>query len=120
MLASSLTPSYGRSLQQAGPCYSAFVGSQVIACAGIVEIWTGRAQVWSLLSDQMPRYRKTIHRAVQTFLAGYRVRRLECIVDPRSKAAMRWAEHLGFHVEHRMTAYHPDGSDQLMYVRVEQ
>lgn len=119
MLASSLTPAYGRSLQQAGPCYSAFVGNQVIACAGIVEIWTGRAQVWSLLSDQMPQYRKTIHRAVQQFLAGYRVRRLECIVDPRSAAAVRWARHLGFKYESTMRRYTPGGEDQFMMVREE-
>ncbi len=119
VLSPLLTAHYGRSLQGAGPCYSAFFGHQVIACAGVVELWKGRAQVWSLLSESMPRYRKTIHHAVKSFLKGYRVKRLECVVDPRDDKAMRWAEHLGFHVEHRMRAYNPDGSDQLMYVRLE-
>jgi len=119
MLSPLLTQTYGHSLAVAGPCFSAFVGSQVIACAGVVEIWTGRAQVWSLLSDRMPRYRKSIHRAVRTFLLGYRVRRLECVVDPRHEAALRWATRLGFHVEHLMPQYNPDGSDQLMLVRRE-
>ncbi len=114
-----LTTQYGSALQGAGPCYSAFCGDQVLACCGVVEFWAGRAQVWSLLSVWMPQYRKTIHKAVKTFLAGYRVRRLECVVDPRAEAAMRWATHLGFHVEGTMRAYTPNGDDQLMYVRME-
>jgi len=91
----------------------------VVACAGIVEFWPGRAQVWSLLSDQMPRYRKTVHRAVKTFLDGYRVRRLECVIDPRSETALRWAQHLGFQVEYLMRGYTPNGDDQLMCVRMD-
>ena len=119
MLSPFLTRTYGRSLAAAGPCYSAFVGSQVIACAGVVEFWAGRAQVWSLLADQFPAYRKSVHRAVQTFLAGYRVRRLECVIATDSPRALNWAQHLGFYVEHRMAQYNPDGSDQLMLVRLE-
>jgi hypothetical protein len=119
MLSPLLTQTYGHSLAVAGPCYSAFVGSQVIACAGVVEFWTGRAQVWSLLSDQFPAYRKSVHRAVKTFLAGYRVRRLECVIATDSPRALNWAQHLGFRVEHRMAQYNPDGSDQLMLVRLE-
>src|SRR5688572_9620864 len=118
-LSSSLTQQYGRSLEVAGPCYSAFAGMDVIACAGIVEFWPGRAMVWSLLSSQMPSYRKSVHKAVKGFLDGYRVRRLECVVDPRSEAAIRWAIRLGFHVEHLMEAYTPQGEDQLMFVRIQ-
>ena len=119
VLSSSLTVQYGRSLVSAGPCYSAFAGMEVIACAGVVEIWAGRAQVWSLLSEQMPRYRKAVHKAVKGFLDGYRVRRLECVIDPRSETAKRWAQHLGFIYEGTMHAYTPEGENQLMYVRIQ-
>lgn len=118
-LSSTLTHEYGRSLEGAGPAYTAFVGLEVVACAGIVKLWEGRAMVWSLLSIHMPHYRKSVHKAVKGFLDGYRVRRLECLVDPRSEAAQRWAMRLGFHVEHLMTAYTPGGDDQLMMVRIQ-
>jgi len=118
-LSSTLTLAHGRALQVAGPCYSAFAGARVLACAGIVEFWPGRSQVWSLLAHDWTRYTKTIHRAVKQFLAGYHVRRLECIVDPRDDAAQRWAEHLGFHFEGRMPAYTPQGDTQYMLVRFE-
>lgn len=113
-----LTDAHGEAIQKAGPCYSAFVGYDVIACAGIIQMWPGRAQVWSLLSDKLPLYARDIHRAVKNYLLAYRVRRLECIVDPRHEAAVRWAEHLGFVKEGVMRAYDMQGNDQAMYVRL--
>jgi hypothetical protein len=118
-LASTLTLEYGHSLRLSGPCYTAFAGGTVIACAGVVEIWKGRAQVWSLLSDQFPVYRKAIHKAVKTFLRDYRMRRLECVIDPNNPAARRWAEHLGFEFEGYMYGYTPNGETQMMLVRLE-
>lgn len=118
-LSELLTDAHGEAIQKAGPCYSAFVGADVIACAGVIQMWPGRAQVWSLLSDKMPLYARDIHRAVKNYLLAYRVRRLECIVDPRHDAAVRWAEHLGFVKEGVMRAYDMHGNDQAMYVRLQ-
>lgn len=113
-----LTDAHGEAIQKAGPAYTAFVGYEAIACAGIIQLWPGRAQVWSLLSDQFPGYARAIHRAVRNYLLAYRVRRLECIVDPRHAAAVRWAQHLGFVYESTMTAYDMHGNDQQMFVRI--
>jgi len=92
---------------------------EVVACAGIIELWHGRSQVWSLLSGSFPCYAKSIHRAVRDFLDSYRCARLECVVDPRAPAAIRWAEHLGFQYESTMPKYTPSGETQLMMVRLE-
>jgi hypothetical protein len=119
MLSQSLTQQYGASLKSTGPCYSAFAGSEVIACAGVVEFWPGRAQVWSLLSDKLPLYQKSIHKAVKQFLKGYRCRRLECVVDPYSEPAFAWAKRLGFQFESYMERYTPDGKMQAMMTRLE-
>jgi hypothetical protein len=114
-----LTRSHGSALQYAGPCFTAFAGKDVIACAGICKFWEGRAQVWSMLSPLMSQYKKSIHKAVKKFIDGYRVARLECVVDGRNPDAVRWAMHLGFVHESNMLAYAPDGSTQLMMVRIE-
>jgi RimJ/RimL family protein N-acetyltransferase len=114
-----LTRSHGSALQYAGPCFTAFAGRDVIACAGICKFWEGRAQVWSMLSPLMGTYKKTIHKAVKTFIQNYRVTRLECVVDPRNDEAVRWARHLGFRFEGTMEAYTPAGEDQVMFVRIE-
>src|SRR5262245_31221646 len=68
-----LTRQYGQALEAAGWCFSAFAGKNVIACAGVVWFWEGRAQVWSLMSDEMPKYRKSVHKAVKHFLRDYRI-----------------------------------------------
>lgn len=116
-LSSTLTVAHGLALQQSGPAYTAMAGMDVIGCAGVVEFWTGRAQVWALLSEQFPCYALAMHRAVKTFLRSYQVARLECVVDPRLPKAVRWAEHLGFTFESVMMRYTPSGESQHMMVR---
>lgn len=113
-----LTPRYGDALEKAGPCFSAFAGESVIACAGVLEIWPGRAQVWSLLSEDVGMYGFRVHLAVKRFLNAYRCRRLECVIDPRSARAIAWATALGFRREGFMEAYTPNGDDQDLYVRL--
>lgn len=117
----ALTPEYGMALQAAGPAFTAFAGMDVLACAGIIPIWQGRAQVWSLLSEAIHGsvHRRGIHKAVKSYIRDYRVRRLECTVDPRSARAVKWARTLGFHYEGTMTSYTPLGDTMDLYVRLE-
>jgi hypothetical protein len=117
-LGSTLTIQHGTALSQSGPCWTGMAGMDVIACAGVIEFWSGRSQVWALLSDQFPAHVKSVHRAVRQFLQGYEVARLECLVDPRNPLTIRWAEHLGFVYESTMPQYTPHGDTQLMMVRI--
>jgi ribosomal protein S18 acetylase RimI-like enzyme len=110
---------YGTALKLGGPAFTAFVGITPIACAGVVRCWEGRAMAWALLSDAMPQYKKAVHKAVKNFLKGYRIRRLECTVDPRNPKTRAWAERLGFTYEGTLEAYTPLGDNQLLMVRIE-
>ena len=109
---------YGRNLQRAGPCYTAFAGEHVIACAGVFMVWDGRAQAWSMLSTDVTRYVKTVFRETKRFLDGYLCRRIECTVDPRSEQAKNWARHLGFNFNGLMPAYTPGGDDMELWAMV--
>lgn len=113
-----LTLDYGRAMQQAGPCFTAFAGPQVIACAGVIHCWAGRAQVWSLMSEHLPTYGAWIHRAVVRFLKACPIRRVELTVDPEFPQAVAWARRLGFTYESTMPGYGPQGETHEMYVRV--
>ncbi|MGH8743487.1 MAG: hypothetical protein ACREUY_04335 [Burkholderiales bacterium] len=112
------TPAYGASLKAAGPCFSAFAGMRVIACAGVTPCWAGRAKAWSMVSDDLGRYVMGVHRAVKRFLDSYPARRIECDVDPRSDVAVRWAVRLGFEYEGTQRAYTPSGDDMDLYARI--
>lgn len=113
-----LTLDYGRALQGAGDCFTAFAGTTVIACAGVARCWPGRAHVWSLLSASLPEYGPLVHRAVLRYLRRCPIRRLELTVDPTHDKAVAWATRLGFTYESTMPAYGMNGELQDMYVRI--
>ena len=114
-----LTYDYGVAVQQAGRCFTAFDGPRVIACAGVVNCWYGRAQVWSLMSEAITQgYGPLVHRAVKRFLDKFDIRRLELTLDPDVPRMVAWATRLGFTYESTMPAYGPNGELQDMYVRI--
>lgn len=113
-----VTMTHARALQVAGPSFSAFVGAHVVACAGVVEFWQGRSQVWAMVAEDLARYQEPIEEAVTRFLEGYSVRRVECVIDPRAQFALEWASRVGFVFESEMKGYTPGGDDQLMLVRM--
>ena len=112
------TPAYAASLKAAGPCYTAFAGMTVVACAGVMLCWTDRAQAWSMLSASVGLHAFAVHRAVKRFLDAYPVRRVECTVDPRSEIAVKWVRRLGFQYEGTMAAYTPLGDTMDLYARI--
>ena len=116
-MAVDLTEEYAKSLELAGPCFSAWAGPELIAVAGVVEFWPGRAQVWALMSSRITEYGGLVHRRVVQYLKSYHVRRLECIIDPRFPDSSLWAVRLGFFFESKMKAYGFHGQDMDMYVK---
>ncbi len=116
-MAVDLTEEYAKSLDLAGPSFSAWAGPDIIAAAGVVEFWPGRAQVWALMSSRITEYGGLVHRRVVRYLKQHPVKRLECIIDPRFPDSSRWAERLGFVFESKMKAYGVHGQDMDMYVK---
>lgn len=106
-------------LEKSGNGFSAFDGDNVIACAGIVVFWEGRAQVWAIMSRYIGCYAFTVHRAVKRYLRAYRCARLECIIDPTFTRSVEWARRLGFSFESVMPKYGMGGDTMHMFVRLE-
>lgn len=99
--------------------FTALDGEEVLACAGVLELWEGRATAWAFLSKNVGRRFATIHRAVKRYLDMTDYRRIEAEVEFEFKEGHRWMALLGFKREtERMVAYFPDGSDASMYVKV--
>ena len=118
-IASFLNSGVADSLEAAGPAFSALYGEEVIACAGTMEVWSGRLQAWALLSPCGPKRFLEVHRAVTRFLDEQTARRIETAVDCEFEAGHRWASLLGFRLEApRMRNFGPDGRDAALYARV--
>lgn len=96
---------------RAGPAFTALHGETVLACAGVVEVWAGRALAWALIAEDAGRHMLGIHRAVSGFLMQAPYRRIEATVDEGFEAGHRWLRLMGFVLEtpNGMRGFNPDG-----------
>lgn len=111
-------PEYGPALQNAGPCFSAFEGDEVIACSGVVKQWDNRATAWALISENAGKNFVRIHKAVKRFLESTDFARVEAYVDADFEAGHRWIAMLGFEREGYMRQFTPSGGDAVLYARL--
>lgn len=113
-------PDYGQALAASPFSFSAVEGKRVIGCAGVHEVWAGRAVAWALLSKDAGPHFRTIHRAAKGFIEQAPWRRIEMMVEGGFAAGHRWAKLLGFACETPagMPGYSPTGVDFYLYSRV--
>ena len=113
-------PSYGRALEQSQYSFTALDGDKVICCAGMHEVWPGRAVAWALVSKDAGPHLRAIHRATLGFMAQSPWRRIEAMVEGGFEAGHRWIKMLGFVCEtpDAMRGYSPSGVDFYLYSRV--
>lgn len=107
-----------RDLLPVGQAWAAVVDGRAVACAGMVEVWPGRAYAWALLDRDVGRHMLALVRAIRSTLRAATWRRIEMAVDAEFAPGCRLAELLGFERECRAGAYFPNGHDAYVYVRV--
>lgn len=107
---------------ECGPAWTGWNGDQVMGCAGIALRWQGRASVWCMLADGIPKTAWIgIHRAVRDRLAAMQpqgIVRIEAETMCGFTAGERWLRLLGFEFEGRMRRYGPGGEDFGRYALV--
>lgn len=114
-----MTVEHGRQIDACfGEAHTVMVDGKPIACGGLIQIWAGRAYVWSYLSDEALKHMRFIHRAALAGLARARWARIEMAVDVGHAAAKRWAVHLGFELEGVARKWTQDGRDVEIWARV--
>lgn len=113
-------PEYADALERAGESWSGFVAGEIVGCAGLAQIWDGRAMAWAFLADETARHMLPITRHVTRVFRHAAYRRIEATVDPRFAPARRWAEMLGMVCETPtpMRKWTPAGDDALLYALV--
>lgn len=99
--------------------YTAFSrAGEPLACAGLMDIWSGRAMAWSFISERAGPHMVGVTRAVKRFLDLKAPRRTEMYVDAGFEAGYRWAELLGFEREGYLKSFDADGRDQVLFARI--
>lgn len=111
-------PDYRQALAVPGMAFTALDGDRVLACAGLMPLWEGRAEAWALMSHDLRSHFLGIHYATKRFLNACGMRRVEAAVDAQFGCAKEWIEALGFKFEGPLASYTPDGRDCLRFARV--
>lgn len=114
----NLTPEHAKELEGVH-AITVLNDGRVLAVAGIIEVWPGRAFIWSYIDQQAGQHMVAIHRVAQRMVAGYEGSRLEADVDLDFEPGHRWMTMLGFKLETAcMPKYRPDGGAMSKYVRI--
>lgn len=102
-----------------GDAFAGLIAGRVVVCAGVVQMWEGRGDAWSLISTDIgPQGMHETHYAVRRYLAASSLRRIEAACDAAFLQAHRWMYLLGFAYEGPLAKYTPDGRDCLRFARV--
>jgi RimJ/RimL family protein N-acetyltransferase len=106
---------WAEQVSEAGPCWTAIVDGQPIACAGFQNCWEGRAIAWAILGETAGRHMAALTRAVRQALSAYPAERIEAQALVGFAPALRWARLLGFAPEGVLRKFH-QGRDYQAFV----
>ena len=101
---------------------SILVDEHPIAVIGMVVLWPGVAEVWSVISEEARETPISFHKCVLSSLVCHetvlKLHRTQMCVRADYEEGLRWAESLGFKSEGVMLKYGPEGNDFFRYARV--
>lgn len=104
-----------------GTAFTAFRYGRPIAIVGVVIIWNGVGEMWSLFDNQARDIPMTMLRAAIDFsdiaMRYLHLHRLQITVRTDDNRAKRYAEAIGFKTECVMQKYGPDQVDYFLMTR---
>tara|TARA_R100000234_G_scaffold27548_1_gene15873 strand:+ start:2652 stop:3092 length:441 start_codon:yes stop_codon:yes gene_type:complete len=102
--------------------FTGIINDELIACAGIYEIWDGVGEAWFLGSQKMNQHPIKISRAIKKNLTRImkekNFHRIQAHVRIDYKKAIKFAEFVGMKNEGEMQKYTPDKVNVLRYAKV--
>lgn len=103
-----------------GPAFVGIWNGTPIGAAGIVILWDGLGEGWSVASSQGKYHPVAFHRAVKMMMnkciKSHSIRRLQISVDVESPSSIIWVTMLGFKLESIMPKFGPKGETFARFV----
>lgn len=97
-------------------------GDLPIAVYGVVRMWAGVGEWWSLTTNEVAAHSLGFHRTALAFLDEMHdamgLRRVQAAIRLTHEVSINWHLRLGFEVEGTMRAYGPDGEDYVRMARL--
>jgi hypothetical protein len=104
-----------------GTAVTAFMHGRPIAVFGVVRIWDGVGEMWSMFDNQAREFHVTMVRGGRMFcdiaIRYLHLHRLQITVRTDDIRAMRYAKSVGFEQESVMRKFGPDKVDYLLMTR---
>lgn len=98
--------------------YTFDLNGKILGCAGAIEYWHNRCEVWAVLIEGLQQEFLPLHNAMKRQILALPYVRIEAKVDRNYLNAHRWVRTLGFQLEEpRLVKYFPDGRDASGYVK---
>lgn len=105
------------------PSYTALVNDVPVAMAGVIILWPGVGEAWSIMTENTLKYPFLIHRAVKRTLndiiRNMKLKRVQSVCLKGFDRGCRWLEVLGFKFESEMPLYGLNGETYIKYVRLQ-
>jgi RimJ/RimL family protein N-acetyltransferase len=106
---------------QMGVAFTAFRHNRAVAIIGVVNIWPGVGEMWSVFDEEARSIPATMLRAGKGFsdiaIRYLQLHRLQITVRTDDNRAFRYAKAIGFETESVMRKYGPDQIDYLLMAR---
>jgi hypothetical protein len=111
----------GEELADNGDAWTAHRGSRILTIAGFRDLFGNgqHAVVWASHAADLGRDYLPITRFAREKIARSRFRRLEAIVDAADERAIAWANLVGLKPVHLLRGYGPQGTDHVLFERVQ-
>lgn len=105
----------------AGPAWTLCLDGSPVACGGVVLLWRGVGEAWSLSAEGLGPFALRLHRIVAARLAEAEARhalhRIQASVRTDNNQGRRWLARLHFREEGVMKGYGPMGHDFMRLAR---
>lgn len=100
-----------------GISYTIYHDKTPIACAGIIPIYPGVAEVWALTGKLVNKYPLAFHKACKKIVAEALEsnHRVQCTVEASYDKSVKWIEALGFEREGTLRGFNAYAEDYYMY-----
>jgi hypothetical protein len=104
------------------PAYTIIINDEIVACGGWVFGGYQNCETWVLFSRLFYKYYRSIYKMIkektEDIVSAYRIKKLQAIINPEHKEAMRFIEHLGFEKEYDLEYFGPNKENLIMYRRI--
>ncbi len=105
-----------------GPAWTLLRDERPVFSGGIVILWNGVGEAWTLMSERVREYPlavvKTIRFCIDEAVRSYQLRRVQATVKKHDDRAIALLHAVGFKIEGLMEQYGPDGEDYYMVRRL--